>query len=404
MGISKYIAAAALSASNIWVQAWDTFERQVIERIDPKITDICSEYSMRSNEILKWDQICEYSTDSWTHWQEIIGGLGAISAIIWIGWIFRFRKMRKWKSRDPEESAFLSNDRFPTTLNDNAAIDITTPNTNWETTINPLIEAKLAIIDQDYTKAEEYLLAGIKEDPQDPELYIKLLQVHKLTNNIQKFRVIFIMLKGSQFNWVLSEKEIDQIVKWGKEIDASDSLYQNMKNHKNRPTIETLSTIWVLVNNWNELPILTEQVQKIGKTNEPIKITEEEKLKIIERLRWIPMNPKMIDPGEFKKFEIKRINEAVMNQLIQRWFSIIEDEESWVVLVRPIKQWSSLYYLDKWNIGIISTNESYIINPQTRNATMDYLDGIPCIKLTLPRGEVEYIQINGTRIPIIHKK
>lgn len=30
------------------------------------------------------------------------------------------------------------------------------------------------------------------------------------------------------------------------------------------------------------------------------------------------MNPKMIDPGEFKKFEMKRINEAVMNQLIQR--------------------------------------------------------------------------------------
>lgn len=419
MGISKYIAAAVLSASNIWTQASDTFQTQVIEQNNPQISKIRNEYSNQTEEVLKWNQVIGYSTDGGVHWQEIIGGLAVISAIIGIGGIFRFQKRRKWQiiETNESESDFLTSEQFAEIIWKNNLPDQWLKDTQeeWWMTIDALTEADLWMSIKDYDGAERYLLEWIKKNPENSELYIKLLELYHKTKNTPKFKDLFIILMDPQFDWKVSEKEMHQIKKWGKEIDSENSLYETLENHIDVFSIWTVVTaeipknLWesipVLTNKlWDNLPILTEQIQKIGKTNEPIKIAEEEKLKIIERLRWIPMNPKMVDPGEFKKFEMKRINEAVMNQLIQRWFRIIEDEESWVVLVQPIKQSSSLYYLDKWNIGIVSTNESYIINPQTRNATMDYLDGIPCIKLTLPRGEVEYIQINGTRIPILHKK
>lgn len=409
MGISKYIAAAALSASSIWVQASDTFQAQVIEQTEPLVSKVCGEYNRKSGEILKWDQSCEYSTDNGKTWIKVIGWASILTLSLGALVRIRKRKIEKEKIADAE----LDNSDF---LDGPAAefqkISLTeetiVPDDEWldnkNYTIDPLSEADVYMAYGRHGDAETILLNAIKKDPEKIETYIKLLEVYYKTKKSQKFKDTYILLMGPQFDWKIKEEEIHQIKKWSKEIDSENSLYETPENHRDAFSIGTTVAAKIPKNLWDTIPLLTERVQKRINTNEIIKITEEEKLKIIERLRWVPMNPKMIDPGEFKKFEMKRINEAVMNQLIQRWFSIIEDEESWVVLIQPIKQWSSLYYLDKWNIGIISTNESYVINPQTRNATMDFIDTIPCIKLTLPRGEVEYIQINGVRIPILHKK
>jgi hypothetical protein len=269
-----------------------------------------------------------------------------------------------------------------------------------------------------YPEAEDILLRKLddilgnseRDNEKNLNMYMMLMEVYFHQQELKKFKG-WHMDALKEFPKTFTENTTKQIHSWGLSMDSDYSIESDWTNDKKKPTLVDNISEWVILewettveqlsnnddtnSNWKNIPVSPEWEKHITPENtripeetssivETIDLSEEEKMRIFKKLQWTPANSKLKEWESSQKFDMNNMDEAVINQLEQRWFSIIDNKVSWTIDIKTIRKWSSLYWIDKDQIRVHGIDDCYSIDPRTRNATIDILGKEFCIKLILP--------------------
>ncbi len=428
----KWLTLWGLALATTLIAHPATTQKSISQMTQAEIHDefvrICADKQVMSH-IVNREIICEYSLDNWINWQPYIGWIATL-VLVWA--LIRTRRRRWPFSSHTSQNVSRSTKKIAdsrklfkkkiTDILDNFRTKKLTNIWAYDEKTGYLNEANNKILLWKYDDAKSIVDAKIELWPKDDELknnseyfdaYYLILKISYLKRNNN----LFINFKKEilrLFPDCINPENTEQIKEWESELgieNGPNSIVKEIEStHENDPSlVNDDSSIWTPPpekesshQETGTQTIVPSSISNVeNNTNTTTSGGDDIDLKAIEipiRLQWTPPN-KSIPEIEIKKtFGKENINLRLLWQLKGRWFTIVENNTTGSIELHVSREWSSLDYIENKTLTSVQYPGIYVIDKRVRMAEFHAEDGKNHIKLTLPRDEIQIIQINGAMI------